>query len=169
MEDLKIYIYPEPVLRKKSKPVKKFTTQVRELLDKMLELMYESKGVGLAAPQVGEDLCLIVVDAGNGPLKLCNPVILKRQGATFMEEGCLSLPEIIINLRRAKKIRVSAINEEGKDIVFDAEDVLARVIQHEIDHLDGRLLIDYLPWHKRWLAKRKLKRVTRNQSTETRV
>ena len=166
MSDLKIHTYGEPILRKRCQPVKVITERELKLLESMLSIMYKEHGVGLAAPQVGEDLRLIVVDVGTGPFKLCNPKILKKQGFCFLEEGCLSLPDILVNVRRAKKIELEALNEENKLIKIVAEDLLARAIQHEIDHLDGKLLIDYLPWYKRWLAKRKLLKLKNYKSND---
>ena len=159
---LKIYIYGEPILRKKAKPISVVGEEISGLLEQMLEAMYQGKGIGLAAPQVGQDLRLIVVDVGSGPLKLCNPKILKKHGSGCMEEGCLSLPDLIVNVRRAKKVEVEALNEHNQLIKIVADDLLARAIQHEIDHLEGKLLVDYLPWYKRWLAKRRLLKIRRN-------
>ncbi len=156
MDALKICKNKNPVLRRKCKKLKIITDAERKLFDAMLETLHVEKGVGLAASQVGVLKPLIVVDIGEGPLKIVNPQIAKRKGRCFMEEGCLSLPEILVNVKRAKQIIVKGQNEFGKAVEIDASGLLARVLQHEIDHLNGVLIIDYLPWPKRMILKRKL-------------
>lgn len=140
---LRVRIAGEPVLRKKAHIVKKITDEHRKLLSQMAQIMYSSSGIGLAAPQVGESLALIVVDIGDGLYKLINPCIVKKQGSQVIEEGCLSVPGISIKVKRAKKIHLKALDENGKPLNIKAEDLFACVIQHEIDHLNGKLIIDY--------------------------
>lgn len=141
--ELKVRIYGDPVLRKKALPIKAVTQSQRDVLSAMARLMYASDGVGLAAPQVGVSEALIVVDAGEGLFKLINPRIVKREGEQALVEGCLSVPEICVKVKRSKKVIVSALNEEGLPVKIEAEGLLACVFQHEIDHLKGRLIVDY--------------------------
>jgi len=110
----------------------------------MLVTMYQFAGIGLAAPQIGILKNLVVADIGEGPVRLANPVILEAKGKEKIEEGCLSIPGISVIINRPRKIIVSGLNEEGKTIEFKAQGLLARVLQHEIDHLNGKLIIDYL-------------------------
>ena len=141
--ELKIKVIGEPVLRKRARAVDKVTDEHRQTLKQMARMMYDSAGIGLAAPQVGISQAMIVVDAGKGLYKLINPKIGKRRGKQFIEEGCLSLPGINIRVKRAKKISLTALDEEGNPVAIEAEDLLACVFQHEIDHLHGKLIIDY--------------------------
>lgn len=132
-----------PILRQKSKPVEHLTKEVRDLIRQMKTTMEENKGVGLAAPQVNVSLRLIVCEVNNKFYAFINPEIIKYSKETsIMEEGCLSLPSIYGEVERPEKIILKAINPEGKKIKLKAFGLLARVIQHEIDHLDGILFID---------------------------
>jgi peptide deformylase len=129
----------------------------------MVETMYAAPGVGLAAPQLGEAVRLIAVDLSIGREKghlhvLINPEIFESEGEQFEEEGCLSLPDVTERVRRFGHVRVRALNREGKEVVLDAQEMLSRVLQHEIDHLDGKLLLDRLSRVKRDLIKRRLKK-----------
>lgn len=135
----------DKLLRKICKPVPEITPNVKKLLDNMLETMYNSNGVGLAAPQVGILKRLVVVDIGEegpGPLKLINPEILERSGVQNGPEGCLSCPGMWGDVKRSKYVKVKALNPEGEEIIIEGEDFLARALQHEIDHLDGILFLD---------------------------
>lgn len=135
----------DKLLRKVCKPVPEITPNVKKLLDNMLETMYESNGVGLAAPQVGILKRVVVVDIGEegpGPLKLINPEILERSGEQNGPEGCLSCPGMWGDVKRSKYVKVKALTLEGQEIIIEGEDYLARALQHEIDHLDGILFID---------------------------
>lgn len=136
--------YPDPILREKAMPVKRINERLLNLLDDMAETMYKAEGVGLAAPQVGVSKRLFVVDVGDehGLLEFINPEIIAREGEQLGPEGCLSIPGISGEVRRAKKVKVRALNREGKPFELDAEDYLARAIQHELDHLNGVLFID---------------------------
>jgi peptide deformylase len=140
---LRIKFYGEPVLRRKAAAVQKVSSQERDILNQMVRLMHASSGIGLAAPQVGIAQAMIVVDIGSGLYKLINPKIIKRQGQQVTQEGCLSIPGICIKVKRAKKILVQAQDETGKPLDIAAEDLLACVLQHEIDHLKGKLITDY--------------------------
>jgi peptide deformylase len=156
--ELKIRIIGDPVLRKKAKKVERVTERHREILSKMSRLMYEASGIGLAAPQVGIDEQMIVVDIGKGLYKLINPRITKKEGRQAIEEGCLSLPGFSVKVKRAKKVMLEALDEDGKTVIFDAQDLLAVVCQHEIDHLSGKLIIDYAPLWKRLAFRKKIKK-----------
>ncbi|MFH1458858.1 MAG: peptide deformylase [Candidatus Omnitrophota bacterium] len=156
---LKICINNIPVLRKKSLFVENITAQEKTILEQMLKIMYKSQGVGLAAPQVGILKQLIVVDVGDGPLKLINPKIIRKTGKKITAlEGCLSLPEITVKVMRSKNITVKAQDINGDLVKIEATDLFSRALQHEIDHLQGKLIIDYLPWLKRIGLKQKIKK-----------
>ena len=130
----------------------------KKILQQMAKTMYKAQGIGLAAPQVGIDLQLIVVDGGdNNPIKLANPLILLKEGESLLEEGCLSLPEVALNLKRSKRVMVEGWNEDGEIIKIEGEGLLAHVIQHEIDHLFGILIIDYAEGAERMRLDHKLK------------
>lgn len=131
-----------PVLRQKARRVERVDQEIRDLADEMLKTMYEANGVGLAAPQVAVPLRLIVVDAGGGPLTLVNPEIIKREGESEDVEGCLSIPGLYGIVNRAAKVVVAALDRNGNPVVVSGEDLLARALQHEIDHLDGILFVD---------------------------
>lgn len=141
--ELKIRKFGDPVLRKKAIPVRDVKPAHKEILSRMARLMYEDEGVGLASPQVGISEALIVVDIGKGLYKLINPKILKARGSQVNKEGCLSVPGICLKVRRAGKVLVGALDEDGKPVSIEAEGLLACVFQHEIDHLHGKLIIDY--------------------------
>jgi len=145
--ELKIKLLGEDVLRQAVKPVDKITESHRKLLSQMARLMYSIDGVGLAAPQVGINEALIVVDPrdGTGLYKLVNPKIIKRDGQQDSEEGCLSVPGVGVKIKRAKKVVLEAQDETGKSLVIEAEGFLANIFQHELDHLNGKLIVDYLP------------------------
>ena len=135
----------DKMLRKRSQEIPSITPNVIRMLDRMLETMYENNGVGLAAPQVGILKRAVVIDVGEdgpGPLKLINPVILERSGEQDGPEGCLSCPGMWGKVKRSYYVKVKALTPEGDEIVIEAEDFLARALQHEIDHLEGVLFID---------------------------
>ena len=153
---LKVNIFGDPVLRKKAKPVKEIVAEHRKILSLMAESMYEHSGIGLAAPQVGISVQLIVVDIGEGLYKLVNPKIVKRQGSQAIQEGCLSVPGVCIKVRRAKQVWVEALDENNCPVKIQAKDLFACVLQHEIDHLEGKLIIDYTSFLKKIKIQRKL-------------
>lgn len=144
MAVLKILTEENPILRQKAIEIPKITKRLRVLIKDMFETMYDAKGVGLAAPQVGVGERLVVIDVGEGPVVLINPQIRLKEGAVKDVEGCLSLPGRNEYITRAVRVQVSAYNAEGKKIMLEGEGLLARAFQHEIDHLDGILFIDYL-------------------------
>ncbi len=168
MTKLVILEYPDPRLRKKAVPVAQVDDAVRQLADDLLETMYAAKGVGLAATQVDVHQRLIVLDVSeqrDRPLVLINPEILQREGSGPGEEGCLSVPGIYDKLTRATHIRVRALGRDGQSFEMDAEGLLAVCIQHEIDHLEGKLFVDYLSELKRQLIRRRLEKERKQQRT----
>lgn len=156
---LKIRIYGDPILRRKASLVKAAGPAERMLIASMLETMYEHKGIGLAAPQVGVSEQIFVADIGEGPLVVVNPQILSRSGSQLKEEGCLSIPGIVLNVKRPQKIRVKYLNEDNKVVEKEYSDLLARVILHETDHLKGKLIIDYASLIEQRRLKKKLKAI----------
>lgn len=158
MAVMEIRKYPDKILLTRCEDVSVVDGEIRRLLDDMAQTMYAVKGIGLAAPQIGLDMRLIVVDIGQGLMKLINPKIIAREGRSILEEGCLSVPDITAKVKRAARITVSALNPSGKPELIKAEGLLAHALQQEIDHLNGKLIIDYLPFYKRFFVKRRLKK-----------
>ena len=147
MKKLEIREYPAALLKKKARTVKKFGPELQSLSDRMFDIMYDTGGVGLAAPQVGISERIVVIDSRQSPdekMVLVNPSIVKREGEEAMQEGCLSVPGAFTEVKRATRVEVLAQDLTGKKIRFTAEGFLARIIQHEVDHLDGLLFIDRL-------------------------
>lgn len=163
MSLLKIRKYNDPVLRVKCEDVKEITKEIRNLARNMLKIIYQEKGIGLAAPQVGDKRRVIVIDIRQGPLSLVNPKIVKRSKKVFSAyEGCLSLPGISLKIKRAKEVEIEGfLLEKNQNVKIKAEDLLARSFQHEIDHLDGILIIDRVSLFKKIGVVKKLKRMTR--------
>jgi len=168
MAQLPILAYPDPRLRFRAQHVTKVDAELRQLVDDMLETMYSAAGIGLAATQVDRHLRVLVIDISEGrddPLCLINPEIVAADGRTTSDEGCLSVPEYFDAVERAERIRVRALDREGQTIEFDADDILAICIQHEMDHLEGKLFVDYLSEMKRQrLRKKYLKKARRDRS-----
>ncbi len=131
-----------PVLKEVCSPVERVDKSIRILLDDMAETMYKAEGVGLAAPQVGESVRVVVIDVGKGLIEFVNPVIIFREGCAKDTEGCLSVPNLYGEVERAAKVKVEFLNRWGKKKHLTADGLLARCIQHELDHLEGRLFID---------------------------
>lgn len=155
--------YPNPFLRKRAQEVKDIGPDVDRLAQEMIETMYAASGIGLAAPQVGESLRLIVVDIGASegvfsPLVMVNPEIKEAEGSFVMEEGCLSIPGIRAEVERRERVLVKGYDLKGKPMEIEAQGLLAVVFQHEIDHLNGVLFIDYLSRLKRQLIERRLRK-----------
>jgi peptide deformylase len=173
MTKLAILEYPDPRLRTKAETIGVVDDAVRKLADDMLETMYAAKGVGLAASQVDVHRRLIVLDVSDArdtPLALVNPEIVAAEGRAPGEEGCLSLPGIYDKLERAERIKVRAQDRNGMRFELDAEGMLAVCIQHEMDHLEGKLFVDYLSELKRQLIRRRLQKERRQRSpTEART
>ena len=144
LEELVLTIYGDPVLRKRSEEVTTFGPVLQPLIDRMFEVMYEEEGVGLAAPQIGVQRRMFVYDVGEGPQTIINPVINESDGEWGYMEGCLSIPELSFEIVRPKQVFVTGRDLDGKEITLEADELLARLIQHELDHLDGVLLLDHL-------------------------
>ncbi|MCD6353137.1 MAG: peptide deformylase [Proteobacteria bacterium] len=159
-----IVTYPDSILRNKSKLVENIDGEIIALAEDMAETMYLSRGIGLAAPQVGKSCCLIVTDIGEGLVELYNPKIISVEGLASFNEGCLSVPEIMLEIQRAENIVVEGINRDGKKITLEAKGLMARVLQHEIDHLNGTLIIDKVSKIQRHLISGKLKKLRREHS-----
>lgn len=168
---LDILRYPDPILKQMSKPVKGFTDDTIRLIDNMVETMYAAPGVGLAAPQVGQLQRVIVLDVdyenpGKNLIRLVNPAILHAQGEVVWEEGCLSVFDFTAEVKRAAQVVVVGLDEKEKEVKVEAEGLLAVALQHEIDHLDGKLFIDHISRLKRELYTRKLKKRMREGKLE---
>ena len=142
LRNIRYYQEKETILRKKSKIVKAVDEKILELLEDMAETMYKEDGVGLAAPQIGILKRLVVIDVGEGLIKLINPVIIEASGEQQGIEGCLSVPGVSGEVIRPQKVRIGAQNEKGEYIELEGEDLLARAFCHELDHLEGILFID---------------------------
>ncbi|HBA65263.1 MULTISPECIES: peptide deformylase [Methylotuvimicrobium] len=164
MSILTILEFPDERLRKKAAPVETVDADIRKLVDDMFETMYEARGVGLAATQVNVHKRVIVIDVSEekkSPLCLINPEILAKDGIEETEEGCLSVPGFFETVKRAEHIKVRALNRDGESFEFEAEDLLAVCVQHEMDHLEGKLFVDYISPLKRQMIKKKLNKIHR--------
>ncbi len=159
MAILEIKEYGEPVLREKSLTVKKVTPEISDFIRDMAETMYTASGVGLSAPQVGVLKRIIVIDGQEeGLIALINPKIVRREGEVNEEEGCLSFPDMYSKVKRSSRVTVEGLNQKGERIEITKEGLIARALQHEIDHLDGILFIDKIGRVKRQLLLNKLKK-----------
>jgi peptide deformylase len=169
MTTLPIVKLPDPILRKVSAAVETVDDDLRALLDDMLETMYDAPGVGLAGIQVGVDKRILVVDASDkesderNPICMINPRVLARsETMRIYEEGCLSIPDTLVEIERPAEVRVSYIDREGASQELEATGLLATAVQHEIDHLDGKLIIDYLSNLKRDMVIRKFRKLQKS-------
>ena len=167
MAVLEILKYPDPILKKVAQPVKNITGVTARLIEDMVETMYAAPGIGLAAPQVGVSRRIIVLDTdhenpGKNLLKLINPEIRRREGEVLWEEGCLSVVDFTVEVKRAARVELTAIGADEQEISIDAEGLLAVALQHEIDHLDGKLILDRVSRLKRDLYVRRLKKLLRS-------
>lgn len=163
--------FPDPRLRTRAQPVTRFDAQLGQLIDDMFESMYAAPGIGLAATQVDVHQRVIVMDVSkerNEPLVFINPQILVREGVAETEEGCLSVPGIFDEVQRAAKIRVRAQDRTGEPFERDCDDVLAVCVQHEMDHLEGRLFVDYLSDLKRQRIRKKLEKERKERASRAR-
>jgi peptide deformylase len=155
---LDIRVLGDPILRQATEPVTVFTGEIQTLIDDMFQTMYHARGIGLAAPQVGRTERLAVIDLGDDPFVVINPEIVSASSAKAKgEEGCLSIPDIYADVERPKSVGIRALDRNGNPFERDASDLLARCLQHEIDHLDGKLFLDYLSVLKRTAALAKWK------------
>lgn len=163
--------YPDPCLRRRADPVTEVTDSFRALVDDMAETMYQAPGIGLAAIQINEPWRIIVIDISEGRDQLqvyINPEITFREGEQELEEGCLSVPGIFELVTRARRIRVTALDRDGKPFEREAEGLLATCIQHEIDHLEGKVFVEYLSRLKQIRIRKKLQKRERTQGQGTR-
>ncbi len=167
---LEILEYPDPRLRTVAAPIEAVDDEIRELAASLLETMYAAPGIGLAATQVDAHKRLLVIDITEDqsePLVFINPEILETEGLVKGDEGCLSVPEMYEPVERAERIQVKALNSAGEDFQMEAEGLLAVCIQHEIDHLEGKLFIDYLSVMKRQRLKKKLAKARKREATSS--
>lgn len=167
MARLPILCYPDPRLRTRAAPVRSVDDTVRRLIDDLFETMYAAPGIGLAATQVNVHKRVLVLDVSeqrDQPLAFVNPVIESAEGTQERDEGCLSVPGFYEPVERAQRIHVVAQNRDGERFTLDAEDLLAVCIQHECDHLDGKLFVDYISTLKRGRIQTKLRKQTRREA-----
>jgi peptide deformylase len=167
MAKLTILEFPDPRLRKKAAPVDVVDDELRTLIDDMFETMYAAPGIGLAATQVDVHRRLLVADVSadkDDPHVFINPEILEKDGVTVTEEGCLSVPGYYEEVKRAEHIRLRYLDRDGREVEGEFEGLLAVCIQHEIDHLDGKLFVDYLSEAKRTRIRKKLEKERRHQA-----
>lgn len=166
MAILDILHFPDPRLRNKARPVEHVDDALRRLVRDMFETMYQAPGIGLAAVQINDPRRVVVIDISeqhDQPLCLINPEILERDGVEEMDEGCLSVPGIYEKVQRADRVRVRALDQQGEPFELEAEGLLAVCIQHEIDHLEGKLFVDYLSKLKRQRIRKKLEKESRQK------
>ena len=164
-----LVLLPDPILRETSKPVERVDDQLRKFADDMLDTMYDAPGIGLAAIQIGEPLRMLVIDVADkdeepSPLVVINPEIVTRSSALNVhEEGCLSIPDYYAEVERPARVTVNFLDRDGKAQTIDADGLLATCLQHEIDHLNGVLFIDYLSKLKRDMVVRKFKKLAKDR------
>lgn len=169
MAILDILHYPDKRLRTVAKPVAKVDDTIKKLVDDMFETMYAAPGIGLAATQVDVHQQVIVIDISaekNQPLCLINPQIIAAEGTESCDEGCLSVPDIYETVERAEKVTVKALDQSGNEFTLQADDLLAVCIQHEMDHLQGKLFVDYLSSLKLQRIKKRLQKMLREESRQ---
>lgn len=170
MSKLEIITIPDPILRKVSAPVERVDEDLRRLADDMLETMYDAPGIGLAAPQIGVSRRMVVIDVSEKdgerhPLVLINPQIIHRSGELAVyEEGCLSIPDVKVEIERPAAVDVRFLDRDGIEQTIKADGLLATAVQHELDHLDGRLIVDFLSRLKRDMIIRRFKKQNRSET-----
>lgn len=172
-----IVLYPDPLLKEQCDPVEEIDAELHRLLDDMAETMYSADGIGLAAPQIGVLSRVIVIDLGsdeeigrpNQLLEFINPVILEREGDTEYDEGCLSIPGIREVIRRNARIKVQALDRDGKEFVMNTDGLLAIALQHEIDHINGVLFIDRIGTAKREMLRPLLRELVERYASQSRA
>ena len=168
---LTILEFPDPRLRTRAQPVERVDDALRRLVDDMLETMYAAPGIGLAATQVDVHRRLVVIDVSetkDQPLVLINPTILEKTGSQVYQEGCLSVPGIYADVERADKVRVSALDRDGRAFELEADGLMAVCIQHELDHLEGKVFVDYLSTFKREQVRKRLEKHARDKRADAR-
>lgn len=166
-----VLVWPDPRLKEKALPVKTVDAEIRQLIDDMFETMYAEDGVGLAATQIGVNLRVVTVDTSSAdeeiaPFAMVNPEILESEGTVKWREGCLSVPGEYEEVKRSAKVRVRFLDRDGKQVEMEATDLTAVCIQHECDHLDGVLFVDYLSSLKREMIKKRMKRAKKDREPE---
>ncbi len=167
MAVLEILYHPDPRLRKKAAPVTAVDDSIRQLTDDMFETMYNARGIGLAATQVNVHQRVVVIDLSEDrsePQCFINAEILSKEGSVEHEEGCLSVPEYYEKVTRAERVRIRALDRHGESFEMDADGLLAICIQHELDHLEGKLFVDYLSTLKQQRVRKKLEKLKRQQA-----
>jgi len=158
---LHIRLYGDPVLRKRAKPVRDIGPAERILIQSMIDTLHEAKGVGLAAVQVGIERRIFVVDLGEGPMAFINPQVIRKSGNSILEEGCLSIPGINVDIKRPIRIVLRYFDENGKRHERSFEELLARIILHENDHLNGRMIVDYASFGEKRKMRKQLKELAK--------
>lgn len=171
MAKKEIVTYPNPILKKKSKPITAFDSELKRLVDDMAETMFAVPGSGLAAVQIGALLQVLLMNLSeneneNKYLALINPEILEKQGTQSDKEGCLSVPDYFTKVKRAQKVKVQGLDINGNEHKYEFEDWLARVVQHEVDHLNGILILDRISSLKRALYKKRRKKQLKKEKSE---
>lgn len=164
--NFEIKLFGNPILRKKTQRVERITEEEKGILSRMAQIIYDKGGIGLAANQIGIDKCMAVIDVGDGLYKLINPRIIKREGSQILEEGCLSIPGVCIKVKRAGKVKVEALNENAEPISLESEGLMACCLQHEIDHLNGKLILDYASFLQKLKIKRTLSKIQKDVKNE---
>ncbi|MFW7526565.1 peptide deformylase [Vibrio ostreicida] len=170
MSVLQVLTFPDDRLRTVAKPVEAVTSEVQKFVDDMIETMYDEDGIGLAATQVDYHQRIVVIDVSetrDQPMVLINPEILEKRGEDGIEEGCLSVPGARALVARAAEVTVKALDREGKEFTFEADDLLAICVQHELDHLEGKLFVDYLSPLKRKRIQEKMLKIKRLNEKRT--
>lgn len=165
---LPILHYPDPRLRKKAQPVKQVDASIQQIVEDMFETMYDAPGIGLAATQVNIHQRIVVIDVSedkSSPLCLINAEIIEKSGDKESEEGCLSIPEYYAPVKRAERVKVRALDKEGELFEMEADGLLAVCIQHELDHLEGKVFVDYLSPLKQSRVRKKMQKTTRQSAS----
>ncbi|SON51269.1 peptide deformylase [Vibrio tapetis] len=167
MSVLQVLTFPDDRLRTVAKPVLEVTSETQKIVDDMIETMYDEEGIGLAATQVDIHQRIVVIDVSetrDEPMVLINPEITEKRGEDGIEEGCLSVPGARALVERAAEVTVTALDRDGKEFSFEANELLAICVQHELDHLEGKLFVDYLSPLKRKRIKDKLEKIQRSNA-----
>ena len=159
-----VLTFPDPILRETSEEVEKVSGDVKSLIDDMTETMYAFRGIGLAAIQIGIPKRVIVVDVGEGLVVVVNPTIYKEEGEAQMEEGCLCLPGVLVDVKRSERVTVKGLDEKGQEVTIEAEGLFARALQHEIEHLDDILIVDKVSRMKRELLTSALRKLAKEHA-----